>query len=209
MKLYGSLTSPYVRKVRVLLKEKGIPCELILENPWDEKTAIPNLNPLGKVPVLEFGKKQYLFDSALILEYLDAQQGEPLIPPISDMRWEVLRWHVLASGIVDAVVTRLLETRRPKAQQSLEAIKRQEDKVARALEAASRTEKGPAYLVGSHFSMADLSLGVALEYIDFRYEHDWRSQYPRLAHWLAGISTRGSFAETVPPGMERALDAPH
>lgn len=209
MKLYGSLTSPYVRKVRILLKEKGIPCEFIVEDPWSDKTVGAARNPLGKVPVLVTDRDQVFYDSGLIVEYLDSLSGERLIPESGDVRWEVLRWHVLGQGVIDAVVTRLLETRRPAEQQSAKVVIRQEGKVAKALETADRAEKGRAYIIGDRFTLADLALGLALEYIDFRYPHDWRSSHPRLAQWLAGVSRRASFAETLPPGMERALDAPH
>lgn len=209
MKLYGSLTSPYVRKVRICLKEKGMPCEFIVEDPWSEKTITPSMNPLGKVPVLVLDNQKSLFDSGLIVEYLDSLPGDKLVPTSGDARWEVLRWHALGHGIIDAGVTRLMETRRPAEQQSSKLIGRQEGKVAKALEAADSADKGRAYLVGDRFTLADLTLGLALEYIDFRYPHDWRTRHPRLAQWLAGMSRRASFAETVPPGMERALDAPH
>lgn len=203
MKLIGSLTSPYVRKVRIVLKEKGIPCEFTVANPHDADTPVPQYNPLGKVPVLVLDNKKSLYDSLLIVEYLDGLKAPTLIPASGDARWDALRWQILGQGIVDAVVVRLMEGRRPGAQQSQDVIARQEEKVARALASANATERGPTYLLGGSFSVADIALGVALEYIDFRYPHDWRAQYPQLAQWLAGMSTRASFAETVPPGMER------
>ncbi|MHB1951159.1 MAG: glutathione S-transferase N-terminal domain-containing protein [Acidiferrobacteraceae bacterium] len=209
MRLYGSLTSPYVRKVRILMKEKGIPCEFMVEDPWSDKTVGAARNPLGKVPVLISDDDRVFYDSGLIVEYLDSLGGERLIPESGNARWDVLQWHVLGHGVIDAAVTRLLETRRPADQQSAKVIIRQEGKIAKALDAADKADKGKAYLIGDRFSLADLSLGLALEYIDFRYPHDWRSSHPRLARWLAGISRRASFAETLPPGMERALDAPH
>ncbi len=209
MKLYGSLTSPYVRKIRVLLKEKAIACDFVIESPYDSGSHVPALNPLGKVPVLVRDDNEVLFDSPLIVDYLDSLKGEPLTPPAGEARWQVLRWHALGQGILDAVVARLMEARRPTEKQLAESITRQESKIIAALKYADNAKKGPAYLVGERFSLADLALGVALEYVDFRFPHDWRSQHPRLAHWLAGISTRGSFAETVPPGMEKSLDAPH
>ena len=206
MKLIGSLTSPYVRKVRILLKEKNIACEFVVDNPSEPGSQVPQTNPLGKVPTLVLDNGKSLYDSVLLVEYIDSLKGVPLIPS-GDARWDVQRWHMLGQGIVDAVVARMLEGRR--AHPLPEVIARQEGKIARALAVAHNTERGANYLVGERFSLADIALGVALEYIDFRYPHDWRSQYPRLAQWLSGISKRGSFAETVPPGMERALDAPH
>ncbi|MEE8513039.1 MAG: glutathione S-transferase N-terminal domain-containing protein, partial [Acidiferrobacterales bacterium] len=179
MKLYGSLTSPYVRKVRVLLHEKNIACEFIVSDPWDKDSIVPQHNPLGKVPVLELDVGTPLFDSPVIAEYLDAQKGEPLIPRLGESRWQVLRWQALADGVLDAVVTRLLETRRPPEKQSAETMVHQERKVARALAFAAQTAKGETYLVQDRLSLADLALGVALAYTDLRYPHDWRAHHPR------------------------------
>ena len=209
MKLYGSLTSPYVRKLRILLREKGIPCEFIQADAWAADSPVPRLNPLGKVPVLERGDGGALYDSPVILEYLDSLKAPALLASAGEERWVMLRLQALADGILDATVTRLLESRRPGPQQSPENIKRQEEKIARALAYADSVAKGGAYLMQNRFTVADLCLGVALEYVDFRYPHDWRGKHPRLALWLAGIGTRPAFAETVPPGMERAPQSPH
>ena len=209
MKLYGSLTSPYVRKLRILLREKGISCEFVQADAWAADSPVPRLNPLGKVPVLERDDGSALYDSPVILEYLDSLKAPVLLAPAGEERWAMLRLQALADGILDATVTRLLESRRPPAQQSAENIKRQEEKIARALAYADGMPKGEAYLMQNRFTVADLCLGVALEYVDFRYPHDWRGQHPRLALWLAGIGTRPAFAETVPPGMERAPQSPH
>mgnify|MGYP001606293661 CR=1 FL=1 len=209
MKLYGSLTSPYVRKLRILLREKDIPCEFVQADAWAADSPVPRLNPLGKVPVLERNDGSALYDSPVILEYLDSLKAPALLASAGEERWAMLRLQALADGILDATVTRLLEFRRPQPQQSPENIKRQEEKIARALAYADSIPKGEAYLMQNRFSIADLCLGVALEYIDFRYPHDWRGKHPRLALWLAGISTRPAFAETIPPGMERAPQSPH
>ncbi len=227
MKLYGSLTSPYVRKLRVLLREKGVACEFVQADAWAADSPVPRLNPLGKVPVLERDDGSALYDSPVILEYIDslkppallAPAGEtagtpslargPRLNPVGEDRWAMLRLQALADGLLDATVTRLLESRRTPAQQSPENIKRQEEKIARGLAFADSLPKGEAYLLQNRFTVADLCLGVALEYIDFRYPHDWRGKHPRLALWLAGISTRPAFAETIPPGMERAPQSPH
>lgn len=120
----------------------------------------------------------------------------------------MLRLQALADGILDAAVTRLLESRRPGAQQSPENIRRQEEKIARALAFADGMPRGETYLMQDRFTAADLCLGVALEYVDFRYPHAWRGTHPRLALWLAGIGARPAFAETVPPGMERTAPSP-
>ncbi len=202
MKLYGSLTSPYVRKCRVLLKEKTLACEFVQADAGGPGSPVPALNPLGKVPVLERDDGSALFDSPVILEYLDSLKPPALLAPSGEERWLMLRWQALADGILDATVTRLLEKRRPAEQQSAEGIKRQEEKIARAL-AFAEQHAGGAYLMQDRFTAVDVCLGVALEYVDFRYAHDWRAQHPKLARWLAGISVRASFTETVPPGMEK------
>lgn len=208
MKLYGSLTSPYVRKLRILLREKGVACEFVQADAWAADSPVPRLNPLGKVPVLECDDGSALYDSPVIVEYLDALKAPALLASTGEERWQMLRMQALADGILDATVMRLLESRRPSPQQSPENIKRQEEKIARALVFADSMPKGEAYLMQNRFTVADLCLGVALEYVDFRYPHDWRGKHPRLARWLADISTRPAFAETVPPGMERAAPSP-
>ncbi len=207
MKLYGHLTSPYVRKVRIALREKNLRFTHVPESPHDPGNHIADMNPLGKVPVLETGDGRVFFDSGLIVEYLD-ECGAPRLIPHGEERWPVLQWHVLGSGMVDAVVARLLEGRRPPGQRAQDLIDAQELKVRRAIAWADKAAQGRPYLIGERFTLADLALGLALEYVDFRFPHDWRSQHPRLGEWLAGISARSSFAETVPPGMEKVIDAP-
>ena len=87
MKLYGSLTSPYVRKVRILLREKSIACDFVVSDPWDEGSMVPKLNPLGKVPAFELDDGSTLFDSPVIIEYLDSLKGESLLPASGETRW--------------------------------------------------------------------------------------------------------------------------
>lgn len=203
MKLYGSETSPYVRKVRILIKEKNIPCEFIIEGPADAAGHVAALNPLGKVPVLLRDGGDVLFDSPMIAEYLDSLQGDPLLPLTGEARWVIQRWHALAQGIMDAVVARMLEGRKPAEKQTPEIIKKQEGKIDAALNYANVALKGAVYLVDDRFSLADIALGVALDYVDLRYPHDWRTRYPRLALWHMGMARRVSFMETLPPEMKK------
>lgn len=202
MKLYGSLTSPYVRKARILIREKNLPCEFVVADAWAADSPIPALNPLGKVPVLALDNGDALFDSPVIVEYLDSLQAPALLATAGAARWDMLRWQALADGVLDAVVTRLLESRRPEAQQSADNLRRQEEKIARSLDYMARRLGNGPWFVADRFTLADLVVAVALEYTDFRYPHDWRGRHPRLGQWLAGVGARPSFIETRPPGMK-------
>lgn len=204
MKLYGSFTSPYARKCRIVVNEKSIECEFVEEKPGDSDTRFSQLNPLGKIPVLEVSPELALYDSPIIVEYLDQLAGEPLIPLSGQARWDVQRWHALADGIIDAVVARMIETNRPEQYRMDEAIEKQERKIAAALTVINRATRDREFILGDTYTMADLSIGVAMEYIDFRYPHDWRDRYPELSFWLASVSVRPAFRKTVPPGMENS-----
>lgn len=203
MKLYGSLTSPYVRKVRILIREKNLACEFVVADAWAADSPIPALNPLGKVPALALDTGDVLFDSPVIVEYLDSLKAPVLLPVSGAARWETLRWQALADGMLDATVSRLLELRRPAEQQSAENVRRQEDKIARSIEYTEQRLSRESWLMENRFTLADLVMAVALEYIDFRYPHNWRGRHARLAQWLAGVSARPSLIETRPPGMEK------
>jgi glutathione S-transferase len=207
MKLYGSPTSPYVRKARVLISEKNIPCEFVVEDPWPEDSAIPRRNPLGKVPVLEIAPDSYLFESVFVTHYLDCLDGKPLQPKDAAGYWQSQWWQALGNGIIDAVIARIMETRRPAEKQWADKLAREESRVHRATKTAESAFKGGQYLVGKSFTMADLVMAVALQYVDFRYPHDWRSAASKLARWHAGIASRRSFEETLPPGFVKPQSA--
>lgn len=204
MKLYGSPNSPYVRKARVLILEKKVACEWVSEDPWPADSRIPERNPLGKVPALEIDRGNYLFESALIVHYLDHIDGKSLTPKDAAGYWQAQWWQALAQGILDAAVARVLETRRPEEKQMPEKLEREEARIHRATAAAEGRFRGGPFLVAKKLSLADLMMGVALQYVDFRYAHDWRSKAPHLAHWHAGIASRKSFQETLPPGFTPA-----
>jgi len=201
MKLYGSLTSPYVRKVRVLIKEKNLPIELVVEDPWPEQSRIPSMNPLGKVPTLLLDDGEAVYDSPLVSAWLDFRFQCGLIPSEQKAYWDCMKWQSLANGIIDATVTRVLELRRPLEKQMPEARAREARRVHRALEQIESRMTGGGYLVGSGFTLADVALGVALQYIDFRDAQPWRERHPRLARWMAGVAARSSFVDTLPPGF--------
>jgi glutathione S-transferase len=202
MKLYGSPTSPYVRKARVLMSEKKLRVEFVNEDPWPEDSKIPSRNPLGKVPALEIEPDNYLFESVLVVHYLDHVDGKTLTPKDAAGYWQVQWWQALGNGILDAAVARVLESRRPEDKQMPEKIAREEARIHRASRVAESRFRGGEYLVGSRFTLADLVMGVAMQYVDFRYAHDWRDRCPKLSDWHAGITERKSFQETVPPGFQ-------
>ncbi|MBI3898800.1 MAG: glutathione S-transferase N-terminal domain-containing protein [Gammaproteobacteria bacterium] len=198
MKIFGSLTSPYARKVRILILEKQLSCELVVADPHAADSVVPQHNPLGLVPVLVRDDGVTLFDSPVIVEYLDTLKAPALIAATGESRWAALRWMALADGLLDMTVARLMELRRPTAQQSAEAQQRREQKIVRALAFAEKNLANP-FLIDDRLTMADIALAVALEYVDFRYPHDWRSRHPRLAEWLMPLSARPTFVETRPP----------
>ncbi len=206
MKLYGSPTSPYVRKARVVIHEKKVPCEWVAEDPWAEDSPISRRNPFGKVPALEIEPNNYLFDSMLIVHYLDHVDGKSLTPKDAAGYWQAQWWQALAHGMIDATVARVLETRRPEDKQMPAKIAREEARIHRAIAVAEQRFHGDAYVVAKRLSLADLMLGVALQYIDFRYAHDWRSEAPKLASWHGSITTRRCFQETLPPGFQSPAD---
>jgi len=202
MKLIGSLTSPYVRKVRVVLAEKKIEYDFVLDSPWTPESNVPNINPLGKIPVLVLDDETVLFDSRVISEYLDnVAPNNKLMPAPNRERTEVKRWEALADGICDAAALLFLERKRPAKQQSADWIARQESKMIRGLEYMSEQLGDSVWCIGTHFSLADITSGCALGYLAFRFpEIDWSEKHPNLARLYAKLMQRPAFADTVPQG---------
>ena len=201
MKLIGSVTSPYVRKVRIVMAEKRLDYELVLEDVWSPDTRIQQFNPLGKVPCLVMEDGGAMFDSRVIVEYLDTLTPVcKLIPPNGRERAEVKCWESLADGVLDAaVLVRLERTLRPEAQQSPDWIKRQMDKVNGGLKAMSAGLKDTPFCCGTHYTLADVAVGCALGWISFRFpEIDWRDTHPNLGKLCDKLSERQSFKDTVP-----------
>lgn len=200
MKLIGSLTSPYVRKVRVVLAEKKIDYEFELDSPWMPATAVAKVNPLGKIPVLLLDDNTSLFDSRVIVEYLDnVAPNNKLMPGPNRERTEVKRWEALADGVCDAAALTFLEKKRPAAQQGSDWISRQQDKMDRSLEFMAEELGDGSYCMGMHLSLADVAVGCALGYLVFRFpEIAWQEQHANLARLYRKLMVRPAFAETVP-----------
>jgi glutathione S-transferase len=199
MKLFGSPTSPYVRKARVLIEEKSLPVEFVIEDPWADNSPIIDKNPLSKIPVLEIAPNDFIFESALVVHFLDHIDGRSFTPRDPVGYWEAQRWQALGNGIIDSTIARVLEKRRPEDKQWSDKLAREEGRVQRAIALAENNFKGGEFLVGTRFSLADVVLGVALQYVDLRYPHDWRSTAPKLKAWHAVIAARPSFVNTQPP----------
>lgn len=205
MKLIGTLTSPYVRKVRVVLAEKKLDCRFELDNVWSEQTAIAHANPLGKVPCLVFDGGDAMFDSRVIVEYLDTLSPVgKLIPASGRERVEVRTWEALADGVLDAAVAARMEQvwpGRSDAQRSQAWIDRQASRIDAALAAMSRGLGEKPWCMGVPFTLADVAVGCALGYLDFRFPAvAWREQHANLARLADKLAARPSFADTRPPG---------
>lgn len=200
MKLVTSLTSPYGRKVRVVLAEKKIPFQLQVENPWAPDSEVPTYNPLGKVPVLVLEGGVSVFDSRVIVEYLDhASPVSNLIPAEHKSRMAVRGIEALSDGVTDAAVALFLERKRPAEQQSSDWLVLQEKTLFRGLEALAEALGENTWFLGNGITLADVACGCTLGYLDLRFpEIDWRKAHPNLAKLAEKLATRPSFEQTVP-----------
>ena len=203
MKLIGSNTSPYVRKVRVVMAEKKLDYDYVLEDVWSASTQIALTNPLGKVPCLIMEGGEVISDSRVIVEYFDTLSPVgKLIPTVGRERAEVKTWEALADGVLDAAILARLEATwsgRTDVQRCQAWIDRQLGKVDAALKAMSKGLAEKSYCVGIHLSLADIAVGVALGYLDFRFpEINWREQHPNLHKLQDRLMQRPSFADTKP-----------
>ena len=201
MKLFASLTSPYARKVRIALLEKRIDCQLEVINPWDDSVALKGINPLGKVPTLLLDDGTVLYDSRVIVEYLDALSPvSKLLPGDTRGLMQVKRWQALADGILDAGTAVFHERKRPTTEQSDSAARRQYGKIEAGLEALSLELADRPWCYGNGMTLADISVGACLGWLSLRLpELEWRTRYPNLELLFDKLETRQSFIDTVPP----------
>ena len=201
MKLYTSLTSPYGRKARVMLAEKRIDFELVLTDVWDSNSDLEKFNPLGKVPCLVLDDGNALYDSPVIIDYLDSVTPVGhLIPETTRQRIQVKRWEALADGVTDAAVAIVLEKKRAPQLQSTDWITRQSGKIERGIKVMSQDLGENTWCTGHSFNLSDIVVGCALMYLDFRFaEVDWRKNYPNLGQLTDKLAKRNSFKNTEPP----------
>ena len=203
MKLIGALTSPYVRKVRIVMAEKKLDYRFVLEDVWNSE-AILKSNPLGKVPCLVLEGGEAVFDSRVIVEYLDTRSPvSRLIPEGSRERTEVRTWEALADGLLDAALLVRLENTwsgRSEAQRCSAWVDWQMKKVHASLAAMNSGLGERPWCSGNHLSLGDIAVGCALGYLDFRFPAvDWRSAYPGLKRLYGKLETRQSFIDSAPP----------
>ncbi len=203
MKLIGSNSSPYVRKVRVVMAEKKLDYEFVIEDVWAAQTTIGAANPLGQVPCLVMEGGEALFDSRVIVEYLDTLSPVgKLIPPVGRERAETKTWEALADGLLDAAILARLEATwgaRSPEQRSQAWIDRQMGKIEASLTAMSKGLGDKPFCAGIYLSLADIAVGCALGYLDLRFAQiDWRSEHPNLLKLYDKLMQRPSFAETRP-----------
>ncbi|MBU1359092.1 MAG: glutathione S-transferase N-terminal domain-containing protein [Gammaproteobacteria bacterium] len=203
MKLIGSAASPFVRKVRVVMAEKRLDYQFVIEDVWAAGSTISASNPLGKVPCLIMDGSEAMFDSRVIVEYLDTLSPVgKLIPQQSRERAEVKTWEALADGVMDAGVLWRLEatwTGRADGERSQAWIDRQRGKVEAGIDAMAKGLGDKPFCSGIHLSLSDIAVGCALGWIGLRFpEVDWRGEHANLARLYDKLMLRPSFADTKP-----------
>ena len=202
MKLLYSLTSPYARKVRIVAAEKRIAIDLEQVVLADADCPVPQYNPLGKIPVLIMDDGESLYDSSVIVDYLDQRTPvSHLIPQDTKSKFQVKRWESLAGGVCDAGVAVMIEQRRPENLQDPSWINKQWYKVERGLQVLNDDLGQNRFCVADTFSLADIALVCVLGYLDLRFgsKLDLDDRYPNLARLNASLASRPSIAETEPP----------
>ena len=195
MKLLGTNTSPYVRKVRIVLLEKNIPHIYLVDPPREPGSQVARVNPLGRIPALILDDETCVFDSPVIAEYVDTLNDSPILIPRTDTlaRMRVKRWEALADGIMDSAVVVRTESIRPADKQEANNISLHNNAITRALSYAADHLGLREWCEGSSITLADLALASALIYLDLRQtERNWRGAHPNLAAWFARISERSS-----------------
>ena len=201
MKLLGVDASPYVRKVRIVLAEKHIAYEYVQARPSLPDSPVPQFNPLAKIPVLVTDNGKGIYDSPVIVEYLDMLVVEPrLIPVEVEARVDVKRWEALGDGIADATVAISHERRKAADKQDTpEWYQKQRLKIDRGLASMERALVDREFCYGNRFSLADIAAGYALGYLDRALpEIQWSDSYPNLSRLAERLNARTSFRDTVP-----------
>lgn len=200
MKLIGSNTSPYVRKARLVLLEKNIRHDYVVDPPSDPNSSVYRVNPLGRIPALVLDDGTCVFDSVVITEYADTLNDTPILIPRNDAlaRMQVRRGEALADGIMDSAIVVRMERIRPAEKQEQANIDLHNSAITHTLEHIAVQIGNREWWIGNSISLADLALVSALVYLDLRQpERDWRSAHPNLAAWFNRLGTRPSVRAAV------------
>lgn len=198
MKLYFANTSPYARKVRIAILELNLESQVqeIFQNPFEDSPDLSAATPLKKVPCLITNSGQVIYDSPVICAYLDAQSTAKQLIPTDGTRWDIMTGEALGDGILDAAFSIVMERRRNDGERSDSWLDRWQTSVLRSIRAVETditVFEGP-------ISMAQIALGAALGYLDFRLpDIDWRKGNPTVEQWYTKFSTRHSMIDTQPP----------
>ena len=201
MKLLASLASPYTRKVRIVLAEKRIDCEMAIVDVAPIENPVNAHNPLGKVPTLVLDDGTALYDSRVIVEFLDnVSPISRLIPEAKRDRVAVRRSEALADGVLDAGLLVRYESLRDAGERSQSWVDKQLARMRRGMETLSSELEGRSWCQGDRYSLADIALGCCIGWLAFRKpgEVDWQGDYPVLAKHYAKLMERAAFADTVP-----------
>ena len=195
MKLLGTPTSPYVRKVRLMLLEKNIAHDYLIDPPRDPGSLVARVNPLGRIPALVLDDDTCVFDSPVIAEYVDSLNDTPILIPRNDAkaRMQVKRWEALADGIMDSAIAVRNERLRPEEKQEPANITLHNNAISRALQFAEGELGNNTWVNGDSLSLGDFALFSTLVYLDLRQpERDWRSAHPKLLDWFGRVAARPS-----------------
>ena len=197
--LISATPSPYARKVRIALAEKGLPFELLTEVPWDSTTSTPRYNPLEKLPILLLGDGTSVYESSYILQYLELKHPQvPLVPKDIDGHLAARKLEVLCDGVCDAVVLSLFEKMRA-ASASPEWLARQRRKIEGGMAEMARLVGQRQWAVGEAFSLGDIAVGTATGYVSLRFaDLQWRPLHPDLALFSDRLAHRQSFKDSMP-----------
>lgn len=200
MKLIGSYTSPFVRKISVLLLEKGITFEFVNEQPYNAENGVAQYNPLGKVPALLTDDGECWFDSPIIAEYIELLGIAPaMVPREPKAALAVRQIEALADGIMDAALASVREQARPAAQQSETELLRQREKINRSLDRCEQLLEDGSIKTDT-LNLATIALACAVGYLNFRHvSPGWCVERPQLVKLAETLFQRESFARTEPP----------
>ncbi|HEY2454997.1 MAG TPA: glutathione S-transferase [Scandinavium sp.] len=200
MKLIGSYTSPFVRKISVILLEKGITFEFINEMPYNAENGVGKYNPLGKVPALVTGDGECWYDSPIIAQYIELLDIAPaMVPREAKAALHMRQLEALADGIMDAGLFIVRELARPAAQQSPEELLRQREKITRGLDALEGFV-ADGTLKAEQLNLATIAVACAVGYLNFRHiSPGWCAARPHLVKLVETLFQRDSFARTEPP----------